>query len=119
MIEGEKSYVFYSQMVQIGHRGEREGGDRPGGRGGCNSPGEERFVGVLEGPHTHTHTHSFLLYTAHSHLQRQDYFKRALLGLYSCPCALSTPTVWRDGGRSQMFPLERLHCEEQQKRHPA
>lgn len=48
--------------------------------------------------HTHTHTHSFLLYAVHSHLQRQGYFRRALLNLCSLPmCSVYTYGVegWR------------------------
>lgn len=48
--------------------------------------------------HTHTHTHTFLLYAVHSHLQRQGYFRRALLNLYSLPmCSVYTYGVegWR------------------------
>lgn len=54
-----------------------------------------------------THTPVFLSFTPHAHPQRLDsFFERAVLELYSRPCAPSSPTPWRDGGQSQIFPLE-------------
>lgn len=104
------------------NRGEREGGDRSGvlrvvGWGVTVWRGKVCWS-VIGTTHIHTHTlSSYMLYI-------HTYRGRVILGgLCStctvCPCALSTPTVWRDGGQSQMFPLERLHCVELQKRHPA
>lgn len=59
MSEGEQSYVFYSQMVQVGHRGEREGGDRPGKGGGGATVLERK--GLLECYRDHTHTYTLSL----------------------------------------------------------
>jgi len=36
-----------------------------------------------------------LSYSVHTHPQRCDYFRRAVLELYSCPCALSLHCGWR------------------------
>lgn len=123
MAEGEKSYVFYSQMVLIATLTLTEVREREETGLGC--------VGVAEGVTVWrgkvcwsvigtTHIHTLSSYMLYIHTYRG----RVILGgpcssCTVCPCALSTPTAWRDGGQSQMFPLERLHCEELQKRHPA
>lgn len=76
--------------------------------------------GLLECYRDHTHTHTLSSYMLYIHTYRGRVILGGLCSTCTvCPCALSTPTVWRDGGQSQMFPLERLHCVELQKRHPA
>lgn len=82
------------------NRGEREGGDRSGvlrvvGWGVTVWRGKVCWSVIGT---THIHTHTFLLYAVHSHLQRQGYFRRALLNLYSLPmCSVYTYGVegWR------------------------
>lgn len=82
------------------NRGEREGGDRSGVLGVVGwgvTVWRGKVCWSVIGT-THIHTHTFLLYAVHSHLQRQGYFRRALLNLYSLPmCSVYTYGVegWR------------------------
>lgn len=93
MRPGERSQVSYSQTERRNAHIDKEGEE--GGAEACCKRRRE---------HTHTRLSSRILYT-----RKLNSIRRAVLELYSCPCALSSLTLWMDGGQSQMFPLECQH----------
>lgn len=94
MTQGEKSYVLYSQTVQGNADRRRRGRGRKGARGnslqrdGLLEPEScRKKARTLSPPHIlHIYTHRGWIV-----------FRRAVLELYSRPCALSSPTLWMDG----------------------
>lgn len=101
MRQGEKTYVLYSQTVQRNASRQQRwrGRKEMSSRVKQQQPGEGRFVGVVElRCREYTFFSSHMLYI-HTH-RGLSLFKRAVLKLYSCPCALPF-TYAVDGWRTE------------------
>lgn len=79
------------------------------------------WIGRVEVQGIHTYVFCFvfpLIYSTYTSTEAGFFLRGRCSSCTVAHVLCLSPTLWMDGGQSQMFPLERQHHEERQKRHP-